>query len=452
MSPSPRIGRTERALALEHRRKFTRNPNGNPSSLEAARKALAEKRAEATRRAQSAVQVNRDPVARSTTPALKPQIQGRAGAAPTSPIPEPMAAPVPDPVAAGKLEVSWQEERDRARQQIERPTVESIRPTYAKLPSAGLGVAESGTPEPVAFVARRRPRATRPTAAITAAAVRYLKAGCPLDVVAKIVLGARYDELYRWLLVGSGQEPTMIRVPKPYCEFHDRVVRAMAEAEARNVVTLQESGSPKWALAWLRARAPQQWSSKDTAAVEALVPHTTKDGRVLMVPPELAAFLARMRSEKYVDPRDRDAAPDQEPEPSEPVAAEALEGGDAAHPKLPRVVKPAPANQSVAREALVPGAPVPAPVPELKLEPCTCATEHTAAPRTATWWTSPVPPATKITVDVKLVDGKWQDDTGRVIPEHLLNPLPPCVGCVWNKQGCEQAALIRSTTQTGSAR
>jgi len=287
-------------------------------------------------------------------------------------------------------------------------------------------------------MALNRKRASHPTAAITAAAVRYLKAGCLLEVVAKILLGARSDELYRWLLVGSGQDPKTIRVPKPYRDFHDRVVRAMAEAEARNVMALQKGGRPKWALAWLRMRAPQQWGSKDTAAGEALVPHTTKDGRVLMVPASLAAFLERRRTEKYIDPRLRDAAADQEPASIEPDAVAALEGGEAAHPELQRLVEPAPVNQSVALESPVPGAPVPAPVPGLKLEPCTCAAEHAAVQRTATWWTAPVPPATKITVDVKLVDGKWQDDTGLVIPEHLLDPLPPCVGCVRNKQANRQ--------------
>ncbi len=176
---------------------------------------------------------------------------------------------------------------------------------------------------------KRRP--TRPTAAITAEATRYLKAGCPLEVVAKILLGARHDEMYRWLIVGSGQDPQMIRVPKPYRVFHDNVVRAMAEAEARNVVALQKGGSPKWALAWLRARAPQRWGSQDTAAGEAQMPHTTKDGRVIMVPADVAAFLDRRRSEKYVDPRQLPAAAnDQEPEPIALVAA--------VEPKEPEVV------------------------------------------------------------------------------------------------------------------
>jgi len=152
MSPSPRIGRTERALALERRRMFTRNPAGNPSSLEAARKALAEKRAQAKRRAQGPIEVNGDPIARSTTPASKPQIQVDPVAAPPAPIPAPIAAKVRKPVAAPGRELSWPEQRDRARQQIEERIVASIRQVHATLPT-GRCVAECGTPEHVEYIA-----------------------------------------------------------------------------------------------------------------------------------------------------------------------------------------------------------------------------------------------------------------------------------------------------------
>src|SRR5690349_7896550 len=98
-------------------------------------------------------------------------------------------------------------------------------------------------------MARKRP--TRPTEQITAEAVRYLKAGVALDAVARLILGARHDDMYRWLLWGAGEDPTKLRVPKAYKVFHDEVVKAQAHAEMRNTLVLQKDGSPKWALEWL---------------------------------------------------------------------------------------------------------------------------------------------------------------------------------------------------------
>ena len=52
------------------------------------------------------------------------------------------------------------------------------------------------------------------------------------------------------------------------------MTRAQAEAEVRNTAVLQRGGSPKWALQWLRARAPKNWPQPSTK-VEIKSVHTT---------------------------------------------------------------------------------------------------------------------------------------------------------------------------------
>ncbi len=144
-------------------------------------------------------------------------------------------------------------------------------------------------------------RPTRPTAAITAEAVKYLKAGVALEVVARLILGSKHDELFRWLVVGAGQDPKMIRIPKAYRLFHDAVTKAQAEAEARNTLALQRDGSPKWALEWLRRRAPERWASTETTAV--LVPFAGKDGQTHLLPAAMADQIRQLKAEQYTDPR-----------------------------------------------------------------------------------------------------------------------------------------------------
>ncbi len=159
-------------------------------------------------------------------------------------------------------------------------------------------------------------RPTRPTAAITAEAVRYLKAGVALEVVARLILGAKHDQMYRWLVIGAGQDPTKLRIPKAYRLFHDAVTKAQAEAEARNTLALQRDGSPKWALEWLKRRAPERWAAEEATAV--LVPFVGKGGEAIMLPAAMASQLAALKREPYTDPRM--LPEDTEPEPKEPLA------------------------------------------------------------------------------------------------------------------------------------
>ena len=156
---------------------------------------------------------------------------------------------------------------------------------------------------------------TRPTAAITAEAVKFLKAGVALEVVARLILGSKHDSMYRWLVVGAGQDPKMIRIPKPYRLFHDSIVKAQAEAEARNTLALQRGGNPKWALEWLRRRAPERWSATEATAV--LVPFAGRDGQTHLLPAGMADQIRAMKSEPYTDPRMLEGDP--EPEPKEPA-------------------------------------------------------------------------------------------------------------------------------------
>ncbi len=98
--------------------------------------------------------------------------------------------------------------------------------------------------------------------------------------------GAKHDEMYRWLLVSSGEDK-IIRVPKPYRVLHDEVRKAIATAEARNAMALQKDGSPRWALEWLRRRAPKNWPATDHVDVTTTVPVTTSQGDVRMLPPDV---------------------------------------------------------------------------------------------------------------------------------------------------------------------
>ena len=138
---------------------------------------------------------------------------------------------------------------------------------------------------------KRRP--TRPTLAVTDEAVRLIRAGCPLDVVASYLLGARSGDLYEWLTIGAGLHPTRykIRVPKPYKDFHDRIVKAQAEAELRQVAALEKKGSDRYRMFWLERRAPARWAKTETVEV-------TAGGSAL----ELAARLRQLRA-STPDPR-----------------------------------------------------------------------------------------------------------------------------------------------------
>src|SRR5216683_1810543 len=106
-------------------------------------------------------------------------------------------------------------------------------------------------------------RSKRPTAAITQEVVRLLRAGVPIETAAKVVLGSKWDDLFRWLLIGAGEDKSYVRVPKPFKVFHDEVTKAQATAEVRNVAVLQKSGSPRYALEWLKRRAPERWGVTD---------------------------------------------------------------------------------------------------------------------------------------------------------------------------------------------
>ncbi len=151
-------------------------------------------------------------------------------------------------------------------------------------------------------MSRKRP--TRPTDQITAECVKLLKAGVPLDAVARVVLGAKHDELYRWLMIGSGEDKTFIRIPKPYKHFYDQVTRATAHAEARNAIAVQQGGS-RWALEWLKRRAPQRWTAPSDS------------GYVASTEAEAALIrqIKELHARPYVDPRLR-SLPEAEREPA----------------------------------------------------------------------------------------------------------------------------------------
>src|SRR5260370_25956438 len=105
-------------------------------------------------------------------------------------------------------------------------------------------------------MAKRRP--TRPTRAVQDEVCRLLRAGVPLETAFKVVLGSKFDDGFAWLLRGAGQHPDYPIKRKPWTTFHDAVVRAQAEAEARNAAVLQPR-APQWAAACLRAPHPEHW-------------------------------------------------------------------------------------------------------------------------------------------------------------------------------------------------
>ena len=100
-------------------------------------------------------------------------------------------------------------------------------------------------------------------------AARYVKAGVPLDVVARLLLPVKEaDSFFLWLAVGSDPtvEPQLLR-RKLYKDFAAAIDRASAECEARHALIVQKGGS-KWSAWWLSRRHPSRWGDRATLVVE----------------------------------------------------------------------------------------------------------------------------------------------------------------------------------------
>jgi hypothetical protein len=158
----------------------------------------------------------------------------------------------------------------------------------------------------------KRPR--KPTLAVQTEVVRLLRAGVPLETAFKVVLGSKFDDGFAWLLRGAGQHPDYPIKRKPWTTFHDAVVRAQAEAEARNAAVLQRGG-PKWAAVWLRARHPEHWPLPVKGVAVSV---STEFSR----PVSFAEECKIVRSRAY-DPRALAAAGQTEPETVEQVTSPA---------------------------------------------------------------------------------------------------------------------------------
>jgi len=93
----------------------------------------------------------------------------------------------------------------------------------------------------------------------------HLRVGAYMETAAACA-GISKDTLYEWLRKGANGQ-------KPYAEFADKVHRAVAESESRDLATVLKASQKQWtAAAWrLERRFPEKYGRNDRVKVEANV-------------------------------------------------------------------------------------------------------------------------------------------------------------------------------------
>ena len=112
----------------------------------------------------------------------------------------------------------------------------------------------------------------KPTRELIAEAVKYVKLGCPLDLTARLLLGAaNQDRFFHWLAIASDPtvEPQLLR-RGIYKDLLAAVDKASAECELRQIAVVQKGQQPRWAAWFLSRRHPSRWG--DRVAVEVTEP------------------------------------------------------------------------------------------------------------------------------------------------------------------------------------
>lgn len=105
---------------------------------------------------------------------------------------------------------------------------------------------------------RRVGRPSKLTKAIQNQIVKMLEQGNYLETAAAAV-NIPPQTIRQWLAKGKG------RVNKQYMDFRAAVMRAQAQAEARDIANIRDHGDHDWrATAWrLERRHPQRWRKRD---------------------------------------------------------------------------------------------------------------------------------------------------------------------------------------------
>ena len=89
----------------------------------------------------------------------------------------------------------------------------------------------------------------------------YAKTAC-------LASGITEDTYYRWLK--TGQEDIKNDKETIFSEFSESIMRARAEAEARNVMTIQKASQTDWKAAswWLERTNNQEWGRRQDITVK----------------------------------------------------------------------------------------------------------------------------------------------------------------------------------------
>ena len=152
----------------------------------------------------------------------------------------------------------------------------------------------------------------KPTRELIAEAAKLVKLGAPLDLTARLLLGAaNQDRFFLWLAIASDPnvEPQLLR-RGIYKDLLAAVDKASAECELRQIAVVQKGQQPRWAAWFLSRRHPQRWG--DRAVLE-----------VTTTPESQKAFAERIKEirERAFDPR---ALPEGAPPPFDAPLAERL--------------------------------------------------------------------------------------------------------------------------------
>jgi transposase len=109
------------------------------------------------------------------------------------------------------------------------------------------------------------PRAIKLTPEVQEKILLHLRVGAYMETAAACA-GIAKDTLYAWLKKGARGE-------KPYAEFAEKVHKAVAESESRDLATVLKASQKNWtAAAWrLERRFPERYGRNDRVKVEANV-------------------------------------------------------------------------------------------------------------------------------------------------------------------------------------
>src|SRR5437870_425848 len=110
----------------------------------------------------------------------------------------------------------------------------------------------------------------KPTRELIAEAAKLVKLGAPLDLTARLLLGAaNQDRFFHWLAIASDPtvEPQLLR-RGIYKDLLAAVDKASAECELRQIAVVQKGQQPRWAAWFLSRRHPSRWGDRATLTVE----------------------------------------------------------------------------------------------------------------------------------------------------------------------------------------